>query len=49
MKDWEGRAIDSKGKVVSNELAIDLVSNRIKQLLGIHLSEEEKQKEDGLK
>ena len=49
MKDWEGRAIDSKGKVVSNELAIDLVSNRIKQLLGIRLSEEEVQKEDSFK
>lgn len=49
LKDWEGRAIDSRGKVVSNELAIDLVSNRIKQLLGILLSEEEAKKEDSLK
>lgn len=49
MKDWGGRAIDSKGKVLSNELAIDLVSNRIKQLLGIQLSEEERHKEKSLK
>lgn len=49
MKDWEGRAIDAKGKVLSNELAVDLISNRIKQLLGIHLSEEESQKEDSMK
>ena len=49
LNDWEGRAIDSRGKVVSNELAIDLVSNRIKQLLGILLSEEEAKKEDSLK
>lgn len=49
MKDWEGRAIDSKGKVLANELAMDLVSNRIKQLLGIKLSEDERTKENYVK
>ena len=49
IKDWGGRAIDSKGKVSSNELAIDLICNRIKQLLKIRLSKEEEQKEEGLK
>lgn len=44
-KDWGGRAIRENGKVNTGEKAAILISNRIKQLIGIPLSEEENRKE----
>lgn len=43
--DWGGRAIGEKGKIMSNENAVILICNKMKQLIGIPLSKDEKLKE----
>ena len=45
-QNWLGRAIRIDGKVMNNEEAITLTCNKIKQLLDVKLSNEEKSKED---
>ena len=44
-KNWKGRTINENGKVVNSENAAALTCNRIKTLIGIRLSKEEKIKE----
>lgn len=45
LKDWEGRVIGERGKILSNKLSVILICNKIKQKLGIGLSDDEKTKE----
>lgn len=44
--DWLGRTIRSNGKVLNSEEAIALTCTKIKQLIGLDLTDEEKQKEN---
>ena len=44
-KNWLNRTIKPNGKVMNNELAITLTCSKIKSLIGIKLSGEEKEKE----
>ncbi len=46
--DWVGRTIRENGKVLNSEEAITLTCSKIKQLIGVPLSREEKQKEKQL-
>lgn len=48
MKDWKGRVIGDFGKILSNETAVILICNKIKQLIGIPLSKDEEFKENTL-
>lgn len=48
-ENWLGRAIKSDGKIKNNEEAAILTCSKIKQLIGIPLSKEEKTKEQLLK
>ena len=43
--DWQNRVIKSNGKVQNNDEAVRLTCSKIKQLIGIELSKEEKEKE----
>lgn len=45
-KDWDGRAITSNGRINKNTTSIKLTYNKIKMLLGIELSREEKKVEE---
>lgn len=45
---WLGRAIQNNGKIKNNEEAVILTCSKIKQLIGIPLSKEEKTKEQKL-
>ena len=45
LKDWGGRVIGNFGKVLSNETAVILICNKMKQQLNISLSDDEKAKE----
>lgn len=45
LKDWEGRVIGERGKILSNKLSVILICNKIKQKLKISLSDDEKAKE----
>lgn len=45
LKDWKGRVIGERGKILSNKSAVILMCNKIKQKLGISLSDDEKAKE----
>lgn len=45
---WGGRVLGEFGKVLSNETAVALICNKIKQTLGIGLSSQEKIKEQKL-
>lgn len=49
LSDWGGRVIGEHGKILSNETAVILISNKMKQILGIELSREEKTKENTIK
>ena len=49
LSDWGGRVIGEYGKILSNETAVILISNKMKQILGIELSKEEKTKENTIK
>ena len=44
--EWLGRTIRSNGKVLNSEEAIALTCTKIKQLIGLDLTDEEKQKEN---
>ncbi len=46
--DWVGRTIRENGKVLNSEEAITLTCSKIKQLIGVPLNREEKQKEKQL-
>lgn len=46
LNDWNGRAITNNGKISKNTTAIKLTCNRIKQLLGIELDNEERKLEE---
>lgn len=43
---WKGRAIREDGKVNTGETAVTLISNKLKQLLGIKLTKDEQKKEN---
>lgn len=45
--EWEGRVLDSSGRVISNEDAIIRICAYVKRQLGIKLTKEEEQKEYG--
>lgn len=45
---WQGRAMQNNGKIKNNEAAVMLTCSKIKQLIGIPLSKEEKAKEKQL-
>ena len=47
--DWNGRAVRDNGKVNTGEKAVILIANRIKELLGIPLTDAEKKSEKSLK
>ena len=47
--DWNGRAVRDNGKVNTCEKAVILIANRIKELLGIPLTDAEKKSEKSLK
>lgn len=47
-ENWLGRTIRYDGKVMNNETAVTLTCSKIKQLLGLSLSKEEKIKENTL-
>lgn len=49
VSNWLGRTIKSNGKVINNETASSLACSKIKMLIGIKLSKEEKAKEKQLK
>lgn len=44
-ENWKGRAIREDGKVNTGEMAVVLISNKLKQLLGISLTKDEIKKE----
>ena len=44
--DWGGRVLGEHGKIQTNETAVVLICNKIKQIIGIPLSDEEQHKED---
>jgi len=44
-KDWKGRTIREDGKIMANEQAVILTCNKIKELIGLPLSQEEKNRE----
>lgn len=46
LDDWGGRVIGEHGKIQTNETAVILICNKIKQLIGIPLSPDEQRKED---
>ncbi len=48
LDNWEGRVLGDFGKVLSNETAVSLICNKIKQMIGIDLSPQEKIKEQKL-
>lgn len=48
-RNWKGRTINENGKVVNSESAAILTCNKIKTLIGLKLSKEEKLKEKRLK
>lgn len=48
INDWKGRAIGEFGKILSNETAVILICNKMKQLIGIPLSKEENVKENAI-
>lgn len=48
MDDWKGRVIGDFGKILSNETAVILICNKMKQLIGISLSKEENIKENAI-
>ena len=48
VNDWGGRVIGDYGKVLTNETAVILICNKMKQLIGIPLTEEEMVKENTL-
>lgn len=48
MADWKGRVIGDFGKILSNETAVILICNKMKQLIGIPLSKEENIKENAI-
>ena len=48
INDWRGRVIGDYGKVLANETAVILICNKMKQLIGIPLTEEEMVKENTL-
>lgn len=45
-EDWGGRVLGERGKIQTNETAVVLICNKIKQIIGIPLSDEEQHKED---
>ena len=47
--DWNGRAVRDNGKVNTGEQAVILIANRIKELLGITLTDAEQKSEKSLK
>jgi len=49
LNDWGGRVIGDSGKILSNETAVILICNKMKQIIGISLSDDECAKEYTLK
>lgn len=48
LDDWGGRVIGDYGKILSNETAVILLCNKLKQMIGIPLTESEQEKENTL-
>lgn len=46
LEDWGGRVLGEHGKIQTNETAVVLICNKIKQKIGISLSDEEQHKEN---
>ena len=47
-KDWKCRAIRENGKILNSDEATILMCSKIKSIIGLELSKEEKQKEKQL-
>ena len=48
-KEWYMRAINTNGRIITNQKAVSLISNYIKVSIGIELSSDEKYEEDNLR
>ena len=47
--EWQGRLINSQGKIINNEDAIIKICNYFKSVIGLELTKEERSKEDGIR